>query len=201
MNKLFIFVFLIGLYSCGMDAQSKQETSSERQSVLQEASKESALTAKPAKRSESQIKKTFPYDIPVQDKNQKLYTSDQVIEKGKPTVLLFWLTTCVPCGLEMDAIQKKYAGWKKEADFNFVAISTDFPDRFPAFVNRVEKRNFPWDSYHDLNREFRKVMPGELNGLPQTFLLDKDGNIAYHKKRYASGDEDVLFAKIKELAL
>ena len=43
------------------------------------------------------------------------------------------------------------------------------------------------------------VMPGELNGLPQIFILDEKGNTVYHHKRYIPGDEDELFAKIKEL--
>ena len=52
---------------------------------------------------------------------------------------------------------------------------------------------------NDMNREFRRIMPGELNGLPQTFIIDKNGEIAYHKRKYRAGDEDALFAKIKEL--
>ena len=43
-------------------------------------------------------------------------------------------------------------------------------------------------------------MPGQLNGLPQTFILDKEGNIALHKRKYRSGDEDKLYEKVKELA-
>jgi len=44
------------------------------------------------------------------------------------------------------------------------------------------------------------VMPGALNGLPQTFIFDKNGEIAYHKRKYRGGDEKKLFAKVKELA-
>ena len=41
-------------------------------------------------------------------------------------------------------------------------------------------------------------MPGRLNGLPQVFLLDKNGEIVYHKRKYLPGDEDKLFEAIKE---
>jgi peroxiredoxin len=44
-------------------------------------------------------------------------------------------------------------------------------------------------------------MPGQLNGLPQTFIIDKDGNIVYHKRKYRSGDEDLLFEKVKTIAM
>ena len=42
-------------------------------------------------------------------------------------------------------------------------------------------------------------MPGNINGLPQVFLYDAEGNIVYHKRKYRSGDEDMLFEKIKAL--
>jgi hypothetical protein len=101
----------------------------------------------------------------------------------------------------MAAIEKEFDSWKKEADFNIYAISTDFEKNFPRFEKMVTENNWPWPAYNDVNREFQKVMPGELNGLPQTFVLDGEGNIAYHKRKYNSGDEHKLFAKVKEIAM
>ena len=151
-------------------------------------------------RHESQINKVFPYDIALKTAEGKVLRSDEVLRKNdKPTILLFWLTTCPPCAREMQAISEKYADWQKEADFNLIAISTDFSKNYPNFVKRVKQKKWPWKSYHDTNREFRKVMPGGLNGLPQTFILDKAGNIVYHKRKYRPGDEDKLFEEIKKL--
>ena len=115
-------------------------------------------------------------------------------------MLLFWLTTCVPCRYEMKAIAEKYEGWTTQADFNFYAISTDFQKNYEAFKSVVAKNEWGWETYHDTNREFRNIMPGQLNGLPQTFVLDKDGKIAYHKRKYRTGDEDKLFAEIQKLS-
>jgi hypothetical protein len=42
-------------------------------------------------------------------------------------------------------------------------------------------------------------MPGELNGLPQVFIFDKNGKLAYRHKGFRPGDEVELFEKIKEL--
>ena len=100
----------------------------------------------------------------------------------------------------MAAIEKEFAGWKEQADFNLFAISTDFQKNFPRFEKMVQENNWPWPAYNDVNREFRKVLPGGLNGLPQTFVFDSEGNIAYHKRKYSSGDEHKLFEKVKELA-
>ncbi|MEM8907425.1 MAG: TlpA disulfide reductase family protein, partial [Bacteroidota bacterium] len=154
--------------------------------------------ARDQSRHKSEIQQKFPYDIDLKKADGSVVNSSAILGvKDKPTVLLFWLTTCFPCSMEMAAIAKKYRSWQEEADFELVALSTDFQKNYPKFVQRVEEKQWPWPSYNDVNREFRKVMPGGLNGLPQTFLLDQKGQIVYHKRKYASGDEDKLFAKIK----
>lgn len=152
-------------------------------------------------RPKNQIKADFPFDIPMTLSDRTEVNSEEILAKnGKPTVLLFWLTTCYPCRMELNAIKKKYAGWQKEADFNFAVVSTDFQKNYQKFITRVEKENWVWDTYHDTHREFRKVIPGALNGLPQTFVFDKNGEIVYHKRKYSSGDEDKLFDVVKGLA-
>lgn len=151
-------------------------------------------------RQRSKIDTIFPYDLTFKNADGKELKSSVAMPKnGKPTVLLFWLTTCPPCRIEMANMKKKYEGWKEQADFNLYAISTDFPKNHERFFETVEKQGWTWDSYLDINREFLNIMPGRLNGLPQTFILDKDGKIVYHKRKYRNGDEDKMFAKVLEM--
>lgn len=148
-----------------------------------------------------EINTVFPYDIPLKGADGEIYNSSSLLKSdGKPTVVLFWLTTCYPCRIEMAAIQKEMASWKAETDFNIIAISTDFEKNYPNFVKMVKENKWSFEAYVDVNREFQKVMPGGLNGLPQSFIFDKNGEIAYHSRKYTSGDEHKLYAKVKELA-
>jgi len=143
----------------------------------------------------------YPFDIDLKTTEGNILKSSSVLKKnGKPTVILFWLTTCGPCHMEMAAIKKVYEDWEKETDFNLVAISTDFEKNYPNFVKMTNKKDWKWETYNDVNREFRKVLPGGLNGLPQTFVFDKNGAIAYHKRKYRPGDEHTLYQKVKEIA-
>ncbi|GIV31820.1 MAG: hypothetical protein KatS3mg030_122 [Saprospiraceae bacterium] len=153
-------------------------------------------TSRPA----DQIRHEYPYDILLVNGQGDTLRSDEVLAtNGKPTVLLFWLTTCVPCRHELAAIASKYDSWKSQADFNLYAISIDFPKNSPAFFSRVKESKWPFQAFWDVNREFRLVMPGNLNGLPQSFVLDGQGNIVHHKRKYTPGDEDQLFALIKAM--
>lgn len=153
-------------------------------------------TSRPA----DEIQQSYPYDIAIRNASGEMLNTAAVFEKnGKPTVLMFWLTTCVPCRHELAAVSSKFEAWKQEADFNLYAVSIDFPHNYEQFVNRVVDSKWPFPAYIDVNREFWLIMPGRLNGLPQTFILDKDGNIVHHKRKYAPGDEDELFRLVKSL--
>jgi len=152
-------------------------------------------------RPKDKIVSNFPFDIAMTKGDRTETNSETFLNpNGKPTVLLFWLTTCYPCRIEMNNIKKVYAEWQEEADFNLYAVSTDFQKNYGKFVTYVEKANWPWEALHDTNREFRKVLPGALNGLPQTFVFDKNGEIVYHKRKYSTGDEHKLFEIVKKIA-
>lgn len=158
----------------------------------------------------SQVKYTvdtlFPFNIPMLDiDSTKESNSKDVLaipkkEKERvPTVIAFWLTTCRPCHVELSTYTANYEEWKKQANFNMYAISIDFPHNFRRIATIVRGKQFPFNVYWDRDRLFRSVMPGELNGLPQVFIFDKNGKLAYRHKGYRPGDELELFAKIKEL--
>ena len=218
MNKFFLIIFCAILCTCGtcQNDATATKTAAPKAAVVQKT--QSTQTAKKVKspthpsannrnyyrstaRQVRDIDTIYPYDIPVMDANKKeLVTADAFKKNGKPTVLLFWLTTCVPCRYEMAAIQEKYEMWQKEADFNFYAISTDWEKNHERFYETVAKQQWPWETFLDKDREFLRTMPGRLNGLPQTFILDGNGKIVHHKRKYRTGDEDKLFEKIKEIA-
>jgi len=207
MNKIFgFFLLTFFFFSCSQNPEAQTPAKASPQAIEGEkVTKTAKPKARPTyavntSRNPSEVKKDYPYNIDLTNAKRESFNSEKTFaQNGKPTVLIFWLTTCVPCHYELAAMQKKYAGWEEEAEFNFYVISTDFQKNYEKFITQVEKKKWPWETYHDTNREFRLVMPGALNGLPQSFILDKDGEIVYHKRKYSTGDEDKLFAKIKEL--
>jgi len=180
--------------------QSLVATSMKQDTTKPEPKRRSYTMTDPA-RPIGKINAVYPFDITLKDAKGQLHNSADILKSDdKPTVVLYWLTTCYPCLIEMKAIQKEIDSWKAETDFNIVAISTDFEKNYGSFVKRVEESNWSFEAYVDVNREFRKVLPGALNGLPQSFIFDKNGEIVYHKRKYSTGDERKLYAKVKELA-
>jgi peroxiredoxin len=201
MNKFFILSFSL-LFSACANSQTDVKTTQNQPAPTTPAQPTFHPNyVESTSRNPDQIKKEFPYDIDLKAADGTVINSSKVFKKnGKPTVLMFWLTTCTPCRYELEAISEKYDFWQGDTEFNFYAISTDFPKNYEKFVQRVNEHKWPWQAYNDVNREFMFAMPGQLNGLPQVFVLDKKGNIVYHTRKYSPGDEDILFSKIKETA-
>lgn len=165
-------------------------------------SNKKGLTQKPTSTQTQQSQPTvpFPFDIDLKDANGKLHKSKKIFKlNGKPTVLMFWLSTCAPCHMKLNAIKPLYPQWREEADFNIYAISGDYTKNYAKFCKQTKTKNWEWDTYNDVNRSFRKLLPGGLNGYPQTFIFDAKGTLVYQDKRYRPGDENRLFQKIKEV--
>lgn len=141
----------------------------------------------------------FPYAVTVKDLHQQEKLSSDILRTGdKPTVLMFWLTTCGPCAKELKSITANYAQWQQEVPFHLVAMSEDQDKNFNAILERVKSEKWPFETYWDFNRNFGALMPGSLNGLPQTFIFDKNGKLTYSRRGYLPGYEITFFEKIKE---
>ena len=147
----------------------------------------------------AQPSQPFPFQITLTQPDSTEVPSHQVLQTGKPTVLAFWLTTCMPCMSEFASYTKHYADWKAQADFNLIGISLDFPGRFGKIAPLAAEKKWPFPLYWDRVRAFKGLLPGGLNGMPQVFLFDKNGKLVWQHKGYVPGVEEELFAKIKEL--
>ena len=193
-------LLLLLLIACGNNTRSTDVKTVES-SVANTAA--APATVKKATRStQTQPSQAFPFNIDLTDADGKKYNSKDVFKKnGKPTVLLFWLTTCGPCHMKLNAIKPIYPEWKEQADFNIYAVSGDWPKNYEKFVKQTKSKRWEWETYHDSNRAFKDILPGNLNGYPQTFIFDKDGKLVYQDRKYRVGDEKKLFKKIQEVCI
>ena len=148
-------------------------------------------------RPEAEIESAYPYDIKLTSSNGKgdtsLLSSADLLNQhlGKrPVVIMFWLTTCGPCRMEMSEIAKRFPQWQEKADFAFIPVSIDFPKKRAEFHARAAQ--YPWTSYIDTNREFPIVMPGKLNGVPQIFVFDENGEQIFYRRKWNEGDLEAL---------
>lgn len=144
---------------------------------------------------------TFPFNVTLVSPDSTVTTTSKtLLRKGEVTVLTFWLTTCYPCQIELDVYTRNYPVWKEQVDFRLIAISTDFPDRFRLIDKRIQEKKYPFEVWWDRYRGFSQVLPGQLNGLPQIFIFDKQGRLAWRHKGFYSGLEQEMMDQVVRLS-
>jgi peroxiredoxin len=116
----------------------------------------------------------------------------------KITVLSFWATWCSPCKKELDAIMDYYPEWEEDLGVEIVAISIDDTRGLTKVKPMVEQKGWEYIIYSDINQELRQSL--NFQAIPQTFVIDKKGDIVYSHSGYVPGDEVELDEFLRELA-
>lgn len=140
--------------------------------------------------------KSIP-SVSIQDLSGESVDIQQFAKNGKITVLSFWATWCIPCKKELDAIHEGYSEWQEDYDMEVVAISVDNARSLAKVKPLVDSKGWEYTVLSDANQELMQAL--NFKSVPQTFLLDKDGNIVYEHIGYLAGDEYVLEDEIKKL--
>lgn len=117
---------------------------------------------------------------------------------GKPTVLSFWATWCAPCKKELDAIAEVYDTWQTEYGVQLLAVTIDDQRAFAKVAPMVASKRWPFTVLSDVNQQLKNAL--NFQSIPQTFLLDREGNIVYAHTGYVPGDELELEDQIKRVA-
>jgi peroxiredoxin len=92
---------------------------------------------------------------------------------GKVTLVNIWATWCVPCRVEMPAMQRLYDSLGARG-FRIAAVSIDADGPGPV-RDFVKELGLTFDVLQDQSGRIQQVY--QTTGVPESFLLDKDGVI------------------------
>lgn len=136
-------------------------------------------------------------DVKVENAKGELISTLTALQ-GKPAIISFWGVTCKPCLTELNAINEAMEDWKKELDFQVIAVSID-DSRFTSRARSMAKGfNWQFTCLFDKNQDLKRAM--NVNLTPQVFVVDAKGNVVYSHTGYVPGNEEELFEKIKEIS-
>ena len=136
-------------------------------------------------------------DVDVKTLDGKTVSIKDYIGNDKITVMSFWATWCSPCKRELDAIAEVYPEWQEELDVQLVAVTIDDARSLAKVPALVETKGWDYTVLADVKRELQKAL--NFQTVPQTFLINKNGEIVYTHSGYSPGDEYELEDEIKKL--
>jgi len=117
---------------------------------------------------------------------------------GNITVLTFWATWCAPCKKELDAYAHLYDDWQANYNLEVLAITIDNQRALPRVAPLVASREWPFEVLSDAEQRLQRALGFQT--IPQTYVVDQNGRIAYEHSGFVPGDEYELEEKLKELA-
>ena len=97
--------------------------------------------------------------------------------RGKVVFLNVWATWCGPCREEMPSMQTLYDDFKGNKDFVMLAASQDTGGR-DVVASYVKKNGYHFTILLDPENKISETY--EVSGVPETFIIDRKGQIVAH---------------------
>lgn len=123
-------------------------------------------------------------DIMVTDNNGETKALSEVLTRDKNYVISIMASWCGPCRIELDVFQMVVDRWKKDLDTEVIALSVDKPSDSKKLFDLVAKQKWTMQILHDKMGYTSREL--EVFGIPQTFLVNKKGEIVYQTRGYKS---------------
>jgi thiol-disulfide isomerase/thioredoxin len=110
--------------------------------------------------------------------------------------LNIWATWCAPCREEMPSMEKLYQRLRDNKGFVMLAVSQDTEgrDEVEAYV---KKRGYHFDVLLDPKNAVAEAY--KVSGVPETFIIDRDGRIVAHHSGAFDWSEPGIRDALEEL--
>lgn len=117
----------------------------------------------------------------------KIVNTNEFSNNKKITIISFWATWCTPCKRELDIYHDLYEDWVDAYDLEIVAITIDNARQLAKVKPLVAQKGWEFTVLSDVNQDLKNQLNFEY--VPQTYILDKEGNIVFNHTGFAPGDE------------
>lgn len=110
--------------------------------------------------------------------------------KGTVVLINFWASWCVSCKDEAEALQAAWAQLADRGDVLFLGV--DYVDTEPEALRWIEHYGITYPNGPDLRTRWAQAF--RIKGVPETYIVDKQGRLAYVKIGPFQGLAEILNA-------
>ena len=94
---------------------------------------------------------------------------------GRPIVVNFWATWCMPCKMELPEFEEAYKKYNQDIEFLMVNLTDGYNEKVEDVKKFVEENDYGFPLYFDT--ELSASNTYNIYSIPQTLFIDKEGNI------------------------
>jgi cytochrome c biogenesis protein CcmG, thiol:disulfide interchange protein DsbE len=105
---------------------------------------------------------------------ETINTSDYA---GKVIVINFWASWCKPCEQEARELQEAHKYYEDSGEVVFLGLA--YVDTEPNSLNYIDRFGITYPNGPDLATKVSQMF--RVRGVPETFIIDREGNLAYFK--------------------
>ena len=116
--------------------------------------------------------------------------------RGNYVIIDFWAIYCKSCVEGLDAMKGIFAKYK-DRGLVFLAIDEDGPRNISKVPGFVKGHQWEYTILYDKNQEVKNLFG--IQAIPETYIIDTEGNIIYRHRGYKKGDEQEIEEKLEEL--
>ena len=114
--------------------------------------------------------------------------------RGEVVMLNFWASWCGPCRQEMPLMDELYSQYK---DLGFTILAVNVDENRAEAHRFLEKVPVNYPILYDPESSVSELY--EVQAMPTTVMIDRDGNARYLHYGYQPGYEDDYEQQIREL--
>jgi cytochrome c biogenesis protein CcmG/thiol:disulfide interchange protein DsbE len=140
-------------------------------------------------------KETQPTSGPAPDFSVTTFDGDEIRLsdlRGQVVVVNFWASWCIPCKDEAPVLQ---AAWEKYRDQGVVILGVAYVDTPGNSLAFMDEFDITYPNAPDAGTRISDAY--HITGVPETFIIDQDGNIAEYY--YAQVTESALSETLDRL--
>ncbi len=114
--------------------------------------------------------------------------------RGDVVMINFWATWCGPCRQEMPLLDELYTRYER-VGFSLLGVNIDDDSR--KAMNMIAELGVSFPVLFDSRKEVSKLY--EVDAMPVTVIVDREGNVRHVHKGYKPGYEDKYLNEIRAL--
>jgi len=114
--------------------------------------------------------------------------------RGEVIMLNFWATWCDACRQGMPTLNEMYQLYRNEG---FTLFSINIEEDVRKVKKALSKTQVTFPVLFDVTHEVSKKY--EVDDIPSTYIIDRDGNLRYVHHGFPPGYRDVFQKQVREL--